>query len=202
MNRASQPFYRELKFENPGQALDLAFLGGSPYLSVGSAWPCETSGKAMLHLASLPASFIQTHVPQVNIKANLCISIFTPYDVRDDAYIETALQAGGRVIAHLPSDHSVSSAKHAFTPRLISTEAIPAPDSADNGIAKIGGIPAWLQEHSAEGEEFILQINSSRLNRAAPTHRGILVGGMGYLLLDRNIPSPSTDCGRFVIQTT
>lgn len=194
--------YRELVFENYGQAPGSAFLGGAPYLSPDTPWPCDAKGKPMLHLASLPALFLQTHTPKIAIRAHLCVSIFTPYDVIDDAYIETALLAGGRVIAYAPHEPGADSTTLPFEPRLITTAAASIPDDADNGIAKIGGTPAWLQDDCAEGREFILQINSSRLNRAAPTHRGILVGGMGYLLLERNIPAPSMDCGRFVIQTT
>lgn len=194
--------YRELVFESYGQALDCAFLGGAPYLPADTPWPRDANGKPMLHLASLPAAFIQTHAPKVAIKTLLCVSIFTPYDVLDDAYIETALLTGGRVIAYAPHEPGADSAAPPFDPRLITTATASIPDDVENGIAKIGGIPAWLQDDCTDGREFILQINGSRLNRAAPTHRGILVGGMGYLLLDRNISSPSMDCGRFVIQTT
>ncbi|CAH0142608.1 MULTISPECIES: DUF1963 domain-containing protein [Stenotrophomonas] len=194
--------YREMVFGDRCQAPDRAFLGGAPYLPADAQWPSDATGKPMLHLASLPAPFVQAHAPKIAIKANLCVSIFTPYDVRDDAYIETAIQAGGRVIAYVPHALGARSAALPFDPCLINTDAASIPDDAQNGIAKIGGIPTWLQDDCSEGREFILQINSSRLNRAAPTHRGILVGGMGYLLLERNIPAPSMDCGRFVIQTT
>lgn len=194
--------YRELVFESYGQAMGCAFLGGAPYLSADTPWPRDANGKPMLHLASLPAPFIQTHAPKIAIKTHLCVSIFTPYDVIDDAYIETALLTGGRVIAYAPHEPGADSATLPFEPRLITTAAVSILDDADNGIAKIGGTPAWLQDDCAEGREFILQINGSRLNRAAPTHRGILAGGMGYLLLERNIRAPSMDCGRFVIQTT
>lgn len=202
MNSLSQPAYQELKFEHLGQARDRAFLGGNPYLPPDTPWPCDTKGKPMLHLASLPAPFIQTHIPKIAIRAHLCVSIFTPYNVIDDAYIETALLTGGRVIAYAPHEPGADSSALSFEPRLITTAAASIPDDADNGIAKIGGTPAWLQDDCVEGREFILQINGSRLNRAALTHRGILAGGMGYLLLDRNIQSASTNCGRFVIQTT
>ncbi|MBH1392873.1 DUF1963 domain-containing protein [Stenotrophomonas maltophilia] len=194
--------YRELVLENHGQAPGCAFLGGAPYLPPDTPWPCDAKGKPMLHLASLPAPFIQTHNPKIAIRAHLCVSIFTPYDVLDDAYIETALLTGGRVIAYAPHEPGADSAAPSFDPRLITTATASIPDDVENGITKIGGIPAWLQDDCTDGREFILQINGSRLNRAAPTHRGILVGGMGYLLLDRNISSPSMDCGRFVIQTT
>lgn len=202
MNSPSQPSYQELKFEHLGQARDCAFLGGNPYLPPDTPWPCDAKAKPMLHLASLPAPFVQSHAQKIEIRADLCVSIFTPYDVLDDAYIETALLTGGRVIAYAPHEPGTDSAAPPFDPRLITTATASIPDYVENGIAKIGGIPAWLQDDCSDGREFILQINGSRLNRAAPTHRGILVGGMGYLLLDRNIPSPSMDCGRFVIQTT
>ena len=193
MHIPSQPLYQELNFEHLGQARDRAFLGGDPYLPPDTPWPCDAHGKPMLHLASLPAPFVQTHAQKIEIRADLCVSIFTPYDALDDAYIETALLTGGRVIAYAPHEPGADSAMLSFEPRLITTAAARISDDADNGIAKIGGIPAWLQDDCAEGREFVLQINGSRLNRAAPTHPGILAGGMGYLLLDRNIPAPSVD---------
>lgn len=194
--------YNELSFDEPGQSKDLAFLGGCPYLSLETPWPTDSKGKPLLHLASMPAAFFRRHAPQTDVAESFCISVFTPYDLLDDSYIDIAMSTGGHAIAHIPDERAPPPAAPPFEPRLFRVTINPAEDSEENGIAKVLGIPAWLQEEQAQELQYTLQINSFRLNRAAPTHRGILVGGMGYLLLDRNIQSASTNCGRFVIQTT
>ncbi|MFJ5485454.1 hypothetical protein [Pectobacterium actinidiae] len=76
-------------------------------------------------------------------------------------------------------------------------------DSDENGIAKIAGIPAWIQEEETrEGLRYILQINHSRLNKSAPSHKGIFVGGLGYLLLKQDISGEDLQAGKFIIQTS
>lgn len=194
--------YNELSFDEPGQSKDLAFLGGCPYLSLETPWPTDSKGKPLLHLASMPAAFFRRHAPQIDVAESFCISVFTPYDLLDDSYIDIAMSTGGRAIAHIPDERAPPPAAPPFEPRLFRVTINPAEDSEENGIAKVLGIPAWLQEEQAQGLQYTLQINSFRLNRAAPTHRGILVGGMGYLMLRKIIHHPTSDCGSFVIQTT
>lgn len=124
-----------------------------------------------------------------------------PYS-ESDQYINAALNEGGKVIAYFPCKSHSSIYKPTLDSSLISVIDNPENDTRDNGIAKIGGIPSWLQDEENTTLEFILQINNSRLNKSAPKHKGILVGGMGYLFLKREITNQDQEAGSFIIQTT
>jgi len=201
MNKENVMF-NELTFIESIQKNDIPFLGGSPYLPESMPWPCDSNGNPLLHLASLPAEFIVTHLPSLDINQKLVISIFSPYS-RDDEYIDKAMNEGGKIIAYEPTKHSRNEHQNPITHSCqIFANSNPGNDSEENGVAKIGGIPAWLQEEDNSGLTYVLQINNSRLNKAIPTHKGILVGGIGYLLLKSKITNQDTSAGIFVIQTT
>lgn len=194
--------FNELTFDAPGQAQNLAFIGGCPYLPPDTPWPNDSKGKPLLHLASLPAKFFRSHVPQIAVAEGLCIGVFTPYDVADYDYIETAMMSGGRVIAYMPSEQVHAPVVPSFRPRLMCVVPRPGEDSIHNGISKLGGMPTWLQDEELHGLEYVLQIEEGDVERAAPTHKAVFVGGIGYLLLKKIIDRPTADCGHFVVQTT
>lgn len=194
--------FNELTFVESIQSNDIPFLGGIPYLPESMPWPCDSNGNPLLHLASLPAEFIATHLPYLEINHKLVISIFSPYSCNDE-YIEKAMNEGGKVIAYEPTKHPRNEHQNPITHSCqIIAHSNPGNDSDENGVAKIGGIPAWLQEEDSSGLIYALQINNSRLNKATPTHKGIFVGGIGYLLLKSKIPNQDTSAGTLVIQTT
>lgn len=178
------------------------YLGGSPYLPESIGWPVDSAGAPLLHLATFPAAFINKYVP-VNLSEHLVVSVFTPYSKASDAYIEKAIIEGGKVIAYTPSGEPVDGYGEPIIPaRKISVFENPNEDSDENGIAKISGIPSWIQEDEARGDlKYILQINNSRLNKAVPSHKSIFVGGSGFLLLKSNINCEDIMAGKLVIQT-
>lgn len=139
----------------------------------------------------------------VNLSEHLVVSVFTPYSKVSDAYIEKAIIEGGKVIAYTPSGESVDGYGEPIIPaRKIRVFENQNEDSDENGIAKISGIPSWIQEDEArEDLKYILQINNSRLNKAVPSHKSIFVGGSGFLLLKSNINCEDLVAGKFVIQT-
>ncbi|AVD85569.1 hypothetical protein C4Q28_18140 [Pseudomonas sp. SWI6] len=111
------------------------------------------------------------------------------------------MEEGGDVLIYSPGAQPIYGYGTDFLPpRLISVVKNQGEDSDENGIAKIGGTPCWLQdEEFTPGMSYVLQINSSRLNKAVPSHKGILVGGIGTLLLGRLDGEVQ---GRFIVQTT
>ncbi|MCX2683935.1 hypothetical protein OO306_00045 [Pseudomonas sp. DCB_AW] len=193
--------FKELIFTKHPQTAELPFIGGEPYIPKATPWPTDKLGNPLLHLASLPASFITKQISGLTINSELLISIFTPYS-KSDQYIEIALNEGGKVLAYPPCKIHSSTFNPALESHLISIVENPEIDTSDNGIAKIGGIPSWLQDKEETNLKFILQINNSRLNKSAPNHKGILVGGIGYLLLKKEIIEQDQAAGSFVIQTT
>lgn len=193
--------FKELIFTKHPQSSGLPFIGGEPYIPENTPWPTDKFGNPMLHLASLPATFITEHIKGITINPKLLISIFTPYS-ESDQYIDTALNEGGKVIAYIPCKGYSSTFNPPLDSHLISVTDNPQSDGPDNGIAKIGGIPSWLQEKAETNLKFILQINNSRLNKSTPKHKGILVGGIGYLLLKNEITEQDQAAGSFIIQTT
>lgn len=194
--------YRPLSFTPNYDAASFPVLGGSALLDASTPWPTSIHGHALLHLASFPGAFIMSHVAGLNIAPGLTISFFTPYTSSGDCRFEEAMNHGGCVIAHWPGDAPTTSPCAPIGPLRITAGTPMDEREAPHGSSKIGGRPYWLQDDESEDQAFVLQLDDFDLDTAAPTHRGILLGGMGYLLLDRNIPSPSMDCGRFVIQTT
>ncbi|MGV6484512.1 DUF1963 domain-containing protein [Stenotrophomonas lactitubi] len=194
--------YRPLSFIPTCDASTVPVLGGTAWLDARAPWPTSIHGNALLHLASFPTTFIRNHVPGMDLAPGLIISVFTPHLSSGEHRFEEAMSHGGRVIAHWPEREPTPSPCAPIGPLHICAGTAVAEGEAPHGGSKIGGRPYWLQDDDSEGQVFVLQFDEFDLDKAAPTHRGILVGGMGYLLLDRNIPSPSTNCGRFVIQTT
>lgn len=196
--------FNELVFSNGNTDKMCPFFGGNPYLPESIAWPTDSTGAPLLHLASLPAAFINRYIPQVQISEEIVISIFTPYSVSSDSYINMAMNESGRVLAYRPSDRQVDGYGKPISPSLLIT-AIEntGEDSDENGVAKIAGIPAWIQDDESRDDlTYVLQINNSRLNKAAPSHKSIFVGGMGYLLLKSNIVNEDLLAGELVIQTS
>lgn len=157
----------------------------------------------LLHVATLPTGLISRYVPALRLSDDLVVSIFSPYSATEDSYIEKAINEGGIALAYRPGDVPVDGYGNPIAPaKLISVVDNPADYSEENGIAKIAGLTAWVQDEGArDGMIYVLQINNSRLNKAA-THKSILVGGIGYLLLKNEIVDNDLHAGDFVIQTS
>jgi hypothetical protein len=196
--------FHEIVFAEGIPDVNLPYLGGGVYLPSSMVWPTDSSGGAMMHLASFPAAFLNRFMPSLGLENALMISIFCPYSLDDDEYIDRAMNGESRVLAYHPCATSVcGNGEHIDQQKIITIVENPNPDSEENGIAKIGGIPAWIQDEEAyENMEYVLQISNSRLNKAVPTHKSILVGGCGYLMLKRNIRSEDSEAGKFPIQTS
>lgn len=196
--------FNELIFVDGVIDKELPYVGGSPYLPESIDWPADSSGEPLLHLASLPALFIKKYSKILSLDDGLVVSIFTPYSLTSDSYIYKAMNEGGKVIVYKPGDEPRDGHGHPIAcPRLIKVFENPEEDSDENTTAKIAGIPAWIQDEESRSDLiYILQINNSRLNKAAPTHKSIFVGGNGYLFLKESISSENLFAGEFLIQTS
>lgn len=196
-------FY-ELTFVEGPVSPSVAYFGGDPYLPASIPWPTDSSGAPLMHLATFPASTLNRYIPALGLQEDLVVSIFSPYSTADDSYIDKAMNEGGVAVAYKPAHTARDGYGTPIAPhRLINVVNNAADDSEDNGTAKIAGIPAWLQDEEVRnGMIYVLQVNNSRLNKAAPTHKSILVGGTGYLLLRMGICGEDHAAGVFVIQTS
>jgi uncharacterized protein YwqG len=192
--------FNELNFEDGEIDPRKPYLGEGAYLPGSICWPLDRQGNPMLHLACFPLSFIAEY-SDIKVGGAELVSIFVPYSKSSDDYIDEVMEEGGAVLIYSPGEHLVNKYSEAILPpKLIVAVTNPSEDSEENGIAKIGGVPCWLQDEDLSDEmSFVLQINSSRLNKAAPSHKGILVGGIGILLLSGG---ESELKGKFVVQTT
>lgn len=192
--------FNELIFEDGDVDSCKPYLGGGAYLPDTIGWPLDRQGNPKLHLACFPLSFIEKHSDAKVVGSNL-VSIFVPYSKSSDEYIDEVMEDGGEVIIYIPGDHVVSGGGEEISPaKLIVVVENAGEDSDENGVAKIGGVPCWLQdEEDTEGLSFALQINNSRLNKAAPSHKGILAGGLGVLMIGEREGKVE---GRFIVQTT
>jgi hypothetical protein len=196
--------FNELIFVDGVPTPSVAYFGGNPFLPESISWPTDSSGAPMLHVATFPAEMLSKYVSGLRVRNDLVVSVFSPYSMTDDAYIEKAMNDGGVALAYRPSNSDVDKSGFPIaSPKLIEVVENPADDSEENGIAKIAGFPAWVQDaEEREGMIYVLQLNNSRLNRVAPTHKSILVGGVGYLLLKEELDREDACAGVFVIQTS
>ncbi len=195
--------FKQLQFIPAEHDRNSAFFGGNPYIPPNIGWPKDSKGTPMLHLATFPANFFAEHAPHISIDNRLVISIFTPYDKVSFEYIESAMNEGGKVIAYQPSDTDRTEYEHPPLPRLsIKVTTNLEADSSQNGTSKINGLPCWIQDEELRALNYILQINELDLDNAAPTHKAILVGGLGYLLLKEYISMKDREAGSFAIQTS
>jgi len=196
--------FHEMIFAEGIPNANLPYLGGGAYMPSSIAWPRDSAGSAMMHLASFPASFLNHFRPSLALEKSLVVSVFCPYSLEDDEYITRALNGESRVFAYYPGATPINGAgEHIDQPKIITIVENPNPDSPENGVAKIGGFPAWIQDEVLNDNlAYVLQINNSRLNKAIPTHKSILVGGFGYLLLKPNIKGADYEAGKFIIQTS
>lgn len=192
--------FNELIFEVGDIDPRKPYLGGGAYLPGSIRWPLDRQGNPKLHLACFPLSFIETH-SDAKVGGSNLVSIFVPYSKASDDYIDEVMEDGGEVLIYAPGDHVVSGGREEISPaKLIMVVENAGEDSDENGIAKIGGVPCWLQDEGAiEGLSYALQINSSRLNKVAPSHKGILVGGLGVLMVGERDGRVE---GRFIVQAT
>ncbi|QQZ37966.1 hypothetical protein [Pseudomonas sp. SK2] len=192
--------FNELTFEEGEFDLRKPYLGGGAHLPGSISWPLDRQGNPKLHLACFPLSFLAEY-SDVKLDGAKLVSVFVPYSKMSDDYIDEVMEEGGDVLIYSPGAQPIYGYGTDFLPpRLISVVKNQGEDSDENGIAKIGGTPCWLQdEEFTPGMSYALQINSSRLNKAVPSHKGILVGGIGTLLLGRLDGEVQ---GRFIVQTT
>ena len=69
---------------------------------------------------------------------------------------------------------------------------------------KIGGSPVWLQDRMQfDGMTFCMQLVGASISKAWSTHKGIFLGGIGYLYLNPSVPDVAdavVRCGQFRIQ--
>jgi hypothetical protein len=195
--------FKQINFIPAEHDRNSAFFGGNPYIPPNIGWPKDSKGTPMLHLATFPASFFSEYAPHIFIDCGLVVSIFTPYDKISFEYIESAMNEGGKVIAYQPSDTDRNEYDSPPLPRLsIKVTENPDTDSSQNGTSKINGLPCWIQDEELGGLNYVLQIDEIDLDNAVPTHKAILVGGLGYLLLKERIPMKDMEAGQFVIQTS
>jgi hypothetical protein len=194
--------FNELIFVDGETTPSVAYFGGNPFLPRSLNWPADSNGAPLLHLATFPAEFLSKYVSGLRVKSDLVVSIFSPYSLTEDGYIDSAMSEGGVALAYQPSNISVDGyGSPILPPKLIDIVQNISEDSEENGVAKIGGIPAWVQNEEKRNEMiYVLQLNNSRLNKAAPTHKSILVGGVGYLLLKSQLGHEDAEAGAFIIQ--
>ncbi|MBN3199312.1 RelA/SpoT domain-containing protein [Pectobacterium brasiliense] len=96
--------FNELVFVEGNPDKGHPYLGGSPFLPASIAWPADSSGSDLLHLASFPSTFINQHIPGMELDDKLVVSVFTPYSLSSDGYIEKAMNEGGKVLAYIPTN--------------------------------------------------------------------------------------------------
>ncbi|WP_321788555.1 hypothetical protein [Paraburkholderia sp. J94] len=196
--------FNELTFVDGTPTPSVAYFGGNPFFPESLNWPVDSSGAPMLHVATFPAEFLDKYVPTLRVRSDLVVSVFSPYSIADDGYIDRVMTEGGVALAYRPSSTSIDRYGSPIAPpKLINVIANPEDDSEENGVAKIGGVPAWVQdEEQRDAMVYVLQLNNSRLNRAASTHKSILVGGIGYLLLKADLHHEDLYAGVLIIQTS
>lgn len=192
---------KKLTFSAPPKK-DEAFLGGSPRLPQNIAWPHDSQGCPLMHLISLPASFVNDNSHEISVNHGLTISVFTPFDTNPLNHIHKAMNENGIAIAYSVANTERNEHPFPLKKSPIGAEETNEPDSSANGVSKVGGIPCWIQDDESNGLVFFMQIDEYDLDALFPDHRGLFAGGMSYLLLSPNISESGTEAGLLKIQTS
>ena len=185
-------------------------LGGGASLHITANWPKDASGQPMLHLISLPGELV-SKLTGIQVHHAACISVFIPYQQDSiEESISLARQAGtAQVLLYQPGTVARQEFNLPMEPAraltIDSDEDVEEEDEFSDEIEnKIGGTPTWLQDRIDSGDMvFCLQLVGPTLVARWPAHRGLFLGGVGYLFLNKTMPEASFEpivCGDFRVQ--
>jgi len=196
-----------LAFDAECEQTFLPRMGGGTCLPKEVEWPRDKEGEPMLHLLTLPSNIVNIF-SDCNLPTDHCISVFIPYrhDSIDYA-IDLARKPGAAfVIAHKTSMEIRQECKYPLLPPHeikidCDKEAEDEDEFSDEIDSKIGGGPVWLQDRlEISDKKFLLQLVGAMIGNCWPSHKGMFLGGIGYLFIDGNFDYSKSRFGEFRVQ--
>lgn len=184
-------------------------MGGDASLPAAIEWPRDKDGKPMLLLMTLASTLISTYLNN-RLPENYGISVFVPFEKDSVEHVvdlarrpETA-----RVIAHeIAPDlrqecHAPLVPPHAITIE-VDADREDEDEFSDEIENKIGGKATWLQDRiELYDKQFLLQVGAGLFDRYWPSHRGIFMGGMVYLFVNKAGVLLAPQFGQLTVQYT
>lgn len=175
---------RRLIFKPEVVSLQEPHVGGGCSLSKDFEWPRDTQGNPLLHLMTIPASWLEGG-------AVGWLSLFTPYD-RADTYLHwEELTANGNnaseVVFH-DNDGPVRNEYGDLAPaRKILIESLAKGETDKDLSSRVPSVVAWVQDvESVPASRCRLMINGDDIDVGFAEEPGMFSEGVVYVFLKGN----------------
>ncbi|MDU9405382.1 DUF1963 domain-containing protein [Pseudomonas sp. zfem004] len=175
---------RKLIFKPDAVSTQDPHVGGGCALPNDFAWPKDSKGKALLHLMTFPAGWVEED-------AEGWLSLFTPYDQQDTYLHWEELTIDGEnesvVIYHDNCGHVRNEYGDLSPARKIELEVSSAAEADKDFTSRAGGAIAWVQDvESLSGSNCRMMINGDDIDVGFAEESGIFSDGVVYVFLKDN----------------
>ncbi|WP_325166795.1 hypothetical protein [Pseudomonas sp. LAM2023] len=175
---------KKLIFKPEAVSAQVPHVGGGCHLPTDFAWPKDSKGKALLHLMTVPAGWVEEG-------AEGWLSLFTPYD-QEDTYLHwVELTIDGEnesvVIYHDNCGHVRNEYGDLSPARKVELEVSSAAETGKDFTSRIGGAIAWVQDvEYLQGSSCRIMINGDDIDIGFAEESGMFSDGVVYVFLKDN----------------
>ncbi|WGY71013.1 hypothetical protein KEC55_28855 [Burkholderia cepacia] len=176
---------KKILFSSDSASLDQAHAGGGCLLPSSYPWPKDAKGENLLHLLSIPASWINESVEG-------WVSIFTPFSMDDPFLHWEELTSDGDNYSIVISHDNNGVARNEYSGMIsqakqVCLSVVNEGDSDKNFESKIYGIPAWLQDkEDVANRECLFAVNGDDFDIVFDEEPGIFSDGVVYVFLNND----------------
>ncbi|MBC7350707.1 MAG: DUF1963 domain-containing protein, partial [Candidatus Aminicenantes bacterium] len=159
-------------------------VGGGCYLPNDFEWPKDSKGKALLHLMTVPAGWVEEG-------AEGWLSLFTPYDQQDTYLHWEELTVNGEnesVVIYHDNCGDVRNDYGDLSPaRKVEIEVSSMMETDKDFTSRVDGTIAWVQDlESLSGSSCRMMINGDDIDIGFAEEPGIFSDGVVYVFLKDN----------------
>lgn len=175
---------RKLIFKPDAVSAQDPHVGGGCALPNDFAWPKDSKGKALLHLMTVPAGWVEEC-------AEGWLSLFTPYDQQDTYLHWEELTVDGEnesIVIYHDNCGSIRNEYGDLSPaRKIELEVSSVMETDKDFTSRVGGTTAWVQDvESLSGSSCRMMINGDDIDIGFAEESGIFSDGVVYIFLKDN----------------
>ncbi|WP_081687019.1 DUF1963 domain-containing protein [Chitinilyticum litopenaei] len=199
--------YLDFKIECPPEFLPR--IGGQSCIPQEIDWPKSKDGNPMLHFMAIPTEIVNEHLG-FELPEKHCISLFIPYQPDSIQHVIDLARNNNvaSIFMHPISKELRQECSFPLNPAHAiridcDHDAEEEDEFSDEIDSKIGGTPVWLQDRiSIDHHHFLLQFVGSVFDKYWPSHKGLFMGGIGYVFINTEHLSPGKNLGQLKIQFT